>query len=309
MHHDEPSGAVDLRVTLAHGRKRDALDLVNPVMTASGTFGTSGEASRFAHGRRLGAWVTPGVARVARRPRGERLLEATAGVLCATPYPTVAARWLLRQFASPRDRHTPVIVNLPVSDIDEAAELAVRFEEDGAAVAVELNLMDGGGPVAAARVVRAVLDRCSLPLIAKVSPAGGDVVAAARAVVAAGADAVCVAGTFPAMALDLRHRRARAGHAAVLAGPAVKPLTLRLVTDVTAAVPAPVIASGGVASWRDAVEFLLAGATAVQVGTASFADPGTAFDVVDGLAAFLRDTGERDVRSLIGAGRAVPAGI
>jgi dihydroorotate dehydrogenase (NAD+) catalytic subunit len=307
MRHDETVPAsVDLRVTLAAGRKRDALELANPVMAASGTFGVDGGASRFGDGRRLGAWVTPGVTRAAHRGRGPRLADAVGGVLCATPYPSVAARWLLRRIAAPRADQTPVIVNLPVLDLDEAAGLALRFEDEGNVAAVELDLLACGEPAAAARAVRLVVDRCSLPLIAKLSPAGGDVVAGARAVVEAGADAVCVAGTFPALAVDVYGRHARLGSEAVLAGPAVKPLTLRLLYDVVGAVSAPVIASGGVATWRDAVEFLLAGATAVQVGTASFADPGVGFDIVDGLAAFMRETGESDVTALSGAGRATP---
>jgi dihydroorotate dehydrogenase (NAD+) catalytic subunit len=294
---------VDLRVALAHGRKRDALVLANPVMTASGTLGADGGGIRFGNGRRLGAWVTPGVSRVARRPYHPSLLEAPAGVVCATPYPTVSSRWLLPKLAEGHARETPVIVNLPAFDIDETAALAMRFEEDGTVAAVELDLSACDDLDAIAQTVGAVFDSCTLPLIAKLSPAGGDVVAGARAAVAAGADAVCVAGTFPALTVDLSGRRARLGARPVLAGAATKPMTLRLVYDVAGAVPVPVIASGGVVTWHDAVQYLQAGATAVQVGTASFANPAAAFDTIDGLTVFLRDAGEGNVRALIGAGR------
>lgn len=302
------AASIDLRVTLAAGRKRDALALANPVIAAAGAFGVGRELPRTPVGRSLGAVVTPAVAATARRRAGPLLAEASAGLLCAVPYPTLSLSRFLRDLASRRhDGHPPLLVNLPAVDLDECLAVAHRLDETAGVAGIELDLSAARDRDTVERVVDAVRAVSSLPLVAKLTPACGDIVAAALGAARAGADAIGVAGTVPALAVDIRARRLRFGGAeAVLTGPAVKPLTLRLVYDVAGTVPLPIVASGGVATWADAVEFLMAGATAVEVGVIAFADPTAPFAVLDGLAAFLRETGERDVRALIGAGRASP---
>jgi dihydroorotate dehydrogenase (NAD+) catalytic subunit len=311
-----------LAVTLAPGRKGDPLELSNPVLAAAGTFGIGTELQRIVEPSRLGAVITPGIARSTRSPRDRHgapcrviVAETPAGLLVAPQYPTVGYRVALRDLAPLlATRDATVIANLPAYDADECEEVSAVLAEDSTVAAIELDtpaIWDGTGESSAVvAAVRGIVQRVRQvwhgPLIVKLAYADA---AAARAAAAreGGADVISLGGGFPGVVV--RRREAGAGWRRVagrLVGPATRPLALGLIGSVVEAVDVPVIASGGITTGSDAVEFLLAGATAVQVGSATFASPRAAADVVDGIAAYLAQNGETDVRRIIGAAPELP---
>lgn len=299
--------APDLRVDLG------PLSLANPVMTASGTFGYGAEFSALVDLRRLGAIVVKGIS-LAPRPGNPppRIVETACGMLNAIGLENVG----LKRFVSDkmpwlRTLRSPVIVNILGDSVEEYAELAGALSAVPGISGLEVNIscpnVKKGGvafgtvPDMAAAVTRAVSAASDLPLIVKLSPNVTDIVAMARAVADNGADAISLINTLIGMAIDVRTRRPRLANViGGLSGPAVKPVALRMVWQVASAVRIPVIGIGGIGTAEDAIEFLLAGASAVQVGTANFYNPAASMDILDGLAAWLREQGETSVRAVIG---------
>ena len=299
--------APDLRVDLG------PLSLANPVMTASGTFGYGAEFSALVDLRRLGAIVVKGIS-LAPRPGNPppRIVETACGMLNAIGLENVG----LKRFVSDkmpwlRTLRSPVIVNILGDSVEEYAELAGALSAVPGISGLEVNIscpnVKKGGvafgtvPDMAAAVTRAVRAASDLPLIVKLSPNVTDIVAMARAVADNGADAISPINTLIGMAIDVRTRRPRLANViGGLSGPAVKPVALRMVWQVASAVRIPVIGIGGIGTAEDAIEFLLAGASAVQVGTANFYNPAASMDILDGLAAWLREQGETSVRAVIG---------
>ena len=299
--------APDLRVDLG------PLSLANPVMTASGTFGYGAEFSALVDLRRLGAIVVKGIS-LAPRPGNPppRIVETACGMLNAIGLENVG----LKRFVSDkmpwlRTLRSPVIVNILGDSVEEYAELAGALSAVPGISGLEVNIscpnVKKGGvafgtvPDMAAAVTRAVRAASDLPLIVKLSPNVTDIVAMARAVADNGADAISLINTLIGMAIDVRTRRPRLANViGGLSGPAVKPVALRMVWQVASAVRIPVIGIGGIGTAEDAIEFLLAGASAVQVGTANFYTPAASMDILDGLAAWLREQGETSVRAVIG---------
>lgn len=303
---------MNLSVELAPRHPR-GLRLRNPVMTASGTFGYGVEYVGVVDVERLGAIVTKGTTprpRVGSPP--PRVWETPAGMLNAIGLNNGGVEELVRELA-PRwaGWSVPVIVNLAAERLDDFVAAAARLDEAPTIAALELNvscpnvengLLFGCLPETAADVTRAVRAVWSRPLIVKLTPNAADVVAVAQAVAAAGADALCMGNTYLGMAIDIERRRpALANVTGGLSGPAIKPLTLHLVYRIAQAVDVPIIGAGGVVSAEDALEYLMAGATAVQVGTAHFANPAASVEIVQGLARWLRAHRVADVRELIGA--------
>ncbi|HQW51215.1 MAG TPA: dihydroorotate dehydrogenase, partial [Tepidiformaceae bacterium] len=289
----------DLSVDLAPGRKF-SLPLRNPVMPASGTFSWGLEFARHFDINRLGAVVSKGVTMA---PRGgnpqPRVAETPAGMLnsiglqnigiheCITAMAPAWARW-----------DVPVIVNIAADSVEEFGEMARMLDGVPGIAGIELNIscpnVDTGGMEigqsveASARATRAAVRNTDLPVIVKLTPNVTDPVALAVACANEGAAAICAINTVLGLAIDTRRRkpilpRARGG----LSGPAIKPIALRIVYDVARAVPIPVIGCGGIATGEDAVEFLMAGATAVQVGTATFANPRALLEVVEGIESWM----------------------
>ena len=299
--------APDLRVDLG------PLSLANPVMTASGTFGYGAEFSALVDLRRLGAIVVKGIS-LAPRPGNPppRIVETACGMLNAIGLENVG----LKRFVSDkmpwlRTLRSPVIVNILGDSVEEYAELAGALSAVPGISGLEVNIscpnVKKGGvafgtvPDMAAAVTRAVRAASDLPLIVKLSPNVTDIVPMARAVADNGADAISLINTLIGMAIDVRTRRPRLANViGGLSGPAVKPVALRMVWQVASAVRIPVIGIGGIGTAEDAIEFLLAGASAVQVGTANFYNPAASMDILDGLAAWLREQGETSVRAVIG---------
>jgi dihydroorotate dehydrogenase (NAD+) catalytic subunit len=297
---------VDLAVTL--GR----LTLRNPVLVASGTFGYVRELAGAVDLGRLGG-VIPKT--VTRHPRlgnpPPRTIETPSGMLNAIGLDNDGIdHFLAHHLPYLRTLPTAVIANVAGENEREFAELAERVGGESGLAAVELNLscpnVSGGvdfaiDPEVTRRVVRQARAVCPLPIIAKLTPNVTDIVPVAAAAAEAGADAVALVNTFVGMAIDWRRRRPILGNVTGgLSGPAIKPLALRLVWQVARRVRIPVIGIGGIAGIDDVMEFLIAGASAVQVGTANFYDPTAAQRIVEQLPAALAHVGAATVREAVG---------
>lgn len=305
---------MNLTVELAPKRKRGLL-LANPVMAASGTFGYGLELAKVFDIQRLGAIVCKGT--TLRRRRGNpqlRTVETPAGMLNSIGLQNIGVEALIRDMAPIwATWRVPVIVNIAGESIDEYAALARRLDGVPGVSGLELNiscpnvangLEFGSDPEMAAALTAAVARETTLPVIVKLTPNVSDIAAVARAVAEAGADALTLINTYPAMAIDVKSRRPALGWSfGGLSGPALKPIALRLVYLVAEAVDVPVIGCGGIMTGLDALEYILAGATAVQVGTATFLNPRATLDVVEGIHHFMEQEGIQDIHDLIGAAR------
>ena len=303
---------VNLNVDLAAGRKSSLL-LANPVMTASGTFGIGLEFVKVFDIQRLGAIVSKAVTLRPRRGNPQpRIAETAAGMINSIGLQNIGLQALLRDVAPTwATWRVPVIVNIAGESVDEYADLARGLDDAQGVSGLEVNiscpnvedgLVFGTDPRAAAEVTAAVRRQTTLPVIVKLTPNAADVVAVARAVVDAGADALTLVNTFPAMAIDIEARRPALGWGSGgLSGPALKPIAVKMVYDVAGAVDVPIIGCGGIMCGRDAVEYLMAGASAVQVGTATFRNPRAPLDVLEGLEEFMERHDVEDVVDLVGA--------
>jgi len=290
------------------------IELKNPVMTASGTFGYGPEFAEYLDLNSLGGIITKGLSL---KPRAgnptPRIVETCGGMLNAIGLQNVGIdEFISSKVPYYRTIDTRVIANFFGTTVEEYAELAGRLDAIPEVAGVEVNIscpnvkqggiVFGTDPGAASAVVEAVREKTIKPVIVKLSPNVTDIVAMARACEDAGADALSVINTITAMAIDLKTRRpVLANVTGGLSGPAIKPIALRMVWQVARAVEVPVIGIGGIMTATDALEFLLVGATAVQVGTASFLDPGAAGRIIREMEQYLVDNGIADVRELIGA--------
>lgn len=305
---------MNLSVELAPRSKRGLL-LANPVMAASGTFGYGLEMAKELDIQRLGAIVCKGT--TLRRRRGNpqpRMVETAAGMLNSIGLQNMGVEALIRDIAPVwATWRVPVVVNIAGERVDEYARLARRLDGVPGVSGLELNiscpnvatgLAFGSSPQMAAAVTAAVRRETTLPVIVKLTPNVGDIVGVAQAAADAGADALTLINTFPAMAIDVKNRRPALGWTfGGLSGPALKPIALRLVFQTAAAVDVPVIGCGGIMRGVDAIEYILAGASAVQVGTATFVNPRATIDVLQGMERFLEEEGVDDIRHLVGAAR------
>ncbi|KAA0888282.1 dihydroorotate dehydrogenase [Oryzomonas rubra] len=298
----------DLSVSIA------GLELRNPVMTASGTFGYGEEFAEYVDLETIGAFVTKGLSL---RPRAgnptPRIVETPGGMLNAIGLQNVGIdAFIEKKVPFLRSVATPAIANFFGNTIDEYAELARRLDAIPEIAGLEVNIscpnvkqggiVFGTDPQCAFQVVTACREATIKPLIVKLSPNVTDIVSMAKACSDAGADALSLINTLTGMAIDLERRRpVLANITGGLSGPAVKPVALRMVWQVARAVSLPIIGIGGIMNARDALEFILAGATAVQVGTASFINPGAAQEIAEGMEKWLAENGVEDVKSLIGA--------
>jgi dihydroorotate dehydrogenase (NAD+) catalytic subunit len=306
---------VSLQVDLAPGHKSGLL-LRNPVMTASGTFSWGQEFAKHFDISALGAMVSKGVTVEPRAGNKQpRVAETPAGMLNSIGLQNVGLDSVIRDMAPMwAGWDIPVVVNIAGDSIDEFGDMAAALDGLPGIAALELNIscpnVDIGGieigqdPASSARATRAAVRRTDLPVIVKITPNVTDPVGLALACEAEGAAAICAINTVLGMRIDIRRRqpvlpRARGG----LSGPAIKPIALRMVYDIANAVRVPVIGCGGISTGEDALEFLMAGATAVQVGTATFANPRAPLDVLDGLTAWLKANRVDDVNAVIGCAR------
>ncbi len=294
--------------------KVGSLELANPVLAASGTFGYGREFAKYLDLNRLGGVVTKGLSLEPRDGNPPpRIVETAAGMLNAIGLANVGAEVFLEEklpFLAALD--CKVVVNLYAEGIDQFAGLAERLRGAEGIDALEINVscpnVKGGGvafgvdPISVAAVTRAVRENSDLPVWVKLTPNVTDPVPIALAAQKAGAEALSLINTIMGMAIDARRRTPRLANVmGGLSGPAIKPVGLRMVHLVSRAVDIPVVGLGGIMTGEDAAEYLLAGATAVQVGTASFGDPSSCQRVADELAQFCAQEGVADVNELVGA--------
>ena len=290
------------------------LRLANPVMTASGTFGYGTEASHLFDIQKLGAIVCKGTTLEPREGNPQpRIMETAGGILNSIGLQNIGVDALIREKAPIWAKwRVPVIVNIAGKTVEEYAKVASKLEAVAGVSAIEVNIScpnvkEGGAefgahPRCAAQVTAAVKAATSLPVIVKLTPNITDIAQVAKAVAEAGADAISLINTLKGMTIDIYKRRPLLGSVTGgLSGPAIKPVALYMVYEVAQAVEVPVIGCGGIATARDAIEFIMAGATAIQVGTASFSNPRAPLDVLEGIVEFLRQEGIEDITELIGA--------
>jgi dihydroorotate dehydrogenase (NAD+) catalytic subunit len=307
--------SVDLSVQLAPGRRRGLL-LANPVMTASGTFGYGTEYSQLFDIQRLGAIVCKGTTLEPREGNPQpRLVETAGGVINSIGLQNIGVKALVREKAPVwAGWRVPVIVNIAGENVDEYRRLAQALDGVKGISGIEVNIscpnISAGGAAfgvdaeSAAPVVKAVREATSLTVIVKLTPNTGDIVGVAKAVVEVGADAVSLINSVKAMAIDVKTRRPTIGSVTGgLSGPAIKPIALAMVYEVAGAVDVPVIGCGGIASANDALEFIMVGAGAVQVGSATYSNPRAALDVLEGIEKFMEKEGIKSLKELIGAAR------
>ena len=291
-----------------------ALVLQNPVMPASGTFGYGTEYADLVDIQRLGAVVTKGVTLVPWQGNPQpRIWETASGMLNSIGLENIGVAEVVNAKAPMWSSWgVPVIVNIAGHTVREYAEVARRLDGVPGVAALEVNIscpnVSAGGiefgvnPAAAAEVTSCVRAETSLPLIVKLSPNVSDITQIALAIVDAGADALCVANTLRGTAIDIQRRAFRLGRpVGGLSGAAIKPVALHLVNRVAAVVSVPIIGCGGIMTHEDALEFILAGASAVQVGTATFTDPGSMMHIIHGLDAFIRTHGIQHLAELRGS--------
>ena len=290
------------------------LVIKNPVMTASGTFGYGLEYADLMDISRLGAIIVKGTTAEPRQGNPyPRMAETPAGMLNAVGLQNRGVDYFVDKiYPAIRSIDTAMIVNVGGSTVETYVECAEKIAALDDIPAIELNIscpnVKQGGmgfglcASSAAEVVRAVRRVYPRTLIVKLSPNVTDITEIARAVEAEGADAVSLINTLLGMAIDAERRKPILSTVTGgLSGPCVKPVALRMVWQTAKAVRIPVIGLGGIASWRDAVEFMLAGATAVQIGTSNFVDPTVSLKVIDGIAAYCERHGFHHASELVGA--------
>ena len=293
--------------------KIGSLELKNPVMTASGTFGYGTEYADFMDINRLGAIIVKGTTLNPRQGNPyPRMAETPSGMLNAVGLQNKGVDYFVDHiYPEVRKFQTNVIVNVSGSSIEDYAQCASIINTLDDIPAIELNIscpnVKQGGmafgvkPESAAQVVSAVRKAYDKTLIVKLSPNVTDITEIARAVEGAGADSVSLINTMLGMAIDAEKRKPILSTiTGGMSGPAVKPVALRMVWQTAKAVKIPVIGLGGICSATDAIEFLLAGASAIQIGTANFIDPSISEKVVDGIADYLQRHGYNSVEDIIG---------
>ncbi len=299
--------AADLSVAI--GRLR----LANPVMVASGTFGFGEEYSGLLDVDALGALVTKGISLEPRRGNPPpRTVETPAGMLNSVGLENPGVEsFIENKMPWLRTLRAAVIVNIFGSSAAEYAELAGRLDAVEGIGALEVNISCpnvkhggmafGADPEIAAKVAKQVLDNTRLPVLVKLTPNVTDITEVARRVAAAGVDGLTLINTLRGMALDYRTGKPLLGNViGGLSGPAIRPVAVRAVYEVARAVEIPLVGCGGICCWQDALEFMRAGATAVQIGSATFRFPSTALECLQGVEKFLTHGGYTSVAELVG---------
>ncbi len=289
------------------------LGLKNPVMTASGTFGYGIEFADFVPLERLGGVIVKGTTLNPREGNDyPRMAETASGMLNCVGLQNKGVDYFCNHiYPEIRSIGTNMIVNVSGSSPEDYAECAARIGELDDIPAIELNIscpnVKLGGMAfgvtcaGASSVVKAVRERYNKPIIVKLSPNVTDIADIARACEAEGADAVSLINTLMGMAIDVERRKSMLSiGTGGLSGPAVKPVALRMVWQVAKAVKIPVVGLGGICNAIDAIEFMMAGATAIEIGTANFLDPTVTIKVVDGINSWLDSHGCKSVKEIIG---------
>lgn len=293
--------------------KVGGLSLKNPVMTASGTFGYGLEFADFVDLNRLGGFIVKGTTLHPREGNDyPRMAETPQGMLNCVGLQNKGVDYFCEHiYPQLKDIDSNVLVNVSGNTPEDYAECAARIDALPGIPGIELNIscpnVKSGGMAfgvtceGAASVVKAVRERYHKTLIVKLSPNVTDIASIAQTVEAEGADAVSLINTLMGMSIDIERRASRLSiGTGGLSGPCVKPVALRMVWQVARAVQIPVVGLGGIMNATDALEFMMAGATAVEIGTANFIDPAVTVKVIDGMNAWLDDHGVKDIHEIIG---------
>ncbi|MCI9540195.1 MAG: dihydroorotate dehydrogenase [Lachnospiraceae bacterium] len=297
---------MNTKVTIA------GVELQNPVMTASGTFGSGAEYSEFIDLNALGAVVTKGVSNVPwQGNKTPRIAETYGGMLNAIGLQNPGVDIMIkRDIPFLRQYNTKIIVNVCGKSEQDYCEVVERLSEEPVDM-LEINIScpnvkEGGiafgqDTKAVESITKAVKKYAKQPVIMKLSPNVTSIVDMAKAAEAGGADVLSLINTLTGMKIDIHKRNfALANQTGGLSGPAIKPVAVRMVYQAAHAVKLPIIGMGGISNWEDAVEFLLAGATAISVGTANFYNPTATIEIVKGIEAYLEKYGYTDVKEIIG---------
>lgn len=290
------------------------IELKNPVMTASGTFGYGQEFDELIDLGRLGGIVVKGLSLLpAPGNPPPRIIETPCGMLNAIGLENIGIEaFINKKLPFLKQFPTPVFVNLYGKTVEEYAELASRLNDVDDVAGIEVNIscpnVKAGGVAfgvdscAAADVISRVREKTDKPLMVKLSPNVTDIVEIAKSVEGAGADSISLINTITGMSIDIKKRRpVLANITGGLSGPAIKPVALRMVWQVARKVKVPVIGIGGIMNANDAVAFFIAGASAVQVGTANFINPRATIDIIEGIETYLINNNINDINELIGS--------
>ena len=301
------SSSPDLRVDIG------SLELQNPVMTASGTFGYAREFEHLVNLQRLGGIIVKGISLAPRAGNPPpRIVETACGMLNSIGLQNVGVkRFIDEKMIYLRTIGVPVVVNILGDSLDEYRQIAEGLAGVEGIAALEVNIscpnVTKGGvafgtdPKMAAAVTRVVKEAADVPVMVKLSPNVSDIARIACAVEDAGADSLSLINTLIGMAIDIKSRKpVLANVIGGLSGPAIKPVALRMVYEVARSVQIPVIGIGGIDSTEDALEFLIAGATAGQIGTANFVNPGISEQIVEGISTYVEEQNLSSIRELIG---------
>lgn len=290
------------------------MKMKNPVMTASGTFGCGEEYADYVDLNRLGGIVVKGLSlkpRLGNPP--PRIMETAAGMLNAVGLQNVGVDAFIEEKLSfLRNYNVAVIANIYGESYTEYAQVAGKLSAAPGVHALEVNvscpnvkkggLSFGADPKAAAEVTRRVKAETHLPVIVKLTPNVTDITVIARAVEEAGADAVSLINTLTGMSIDLKNRTPHLKNiTGGLSGPAIKPVALRMVWQVAQKVSIPVIGMGGIMTAEDALEFMVAGAKAVQIGTANFINPRATMEIIDGMRRYLQENKIKSIKDIVGS--------
>jgi len=297
----------DLSLTLC------GIDMANPVVTCSGTSGNGRELARFLDLDALGAFTAKSIT-IDKRPGNPnpRIAECTGGILNSIGIQSKGVRnFIDEDLPYLRQSKVPVIVSISGTLMDEYARLAEILDSQEGIAALEVNIscpnLKAGGssfgadPLISGQIVKSVKNKTRLPVIAKLTPNVTDITVIARSVEENGADAVSLINTVAGMAIDIHSRRPKLGNVSGgLSGPAVKPIAVKKVWDTFNSVSIPIIGMGGINSWEDVIEFILAGSSAVGVGTGLFHNPLVVMDILEGITTFLKENGIERLNSLRG---------
>ncbi len=308
---------MNLQIELAP-RHKSGLLLKNPVMTAAGTFGYGIEYAKIAEIQRLGAIVCKGTTLHSRSGNAQpRTLETASGMLNAIGLQNPGVHRVIEKYARIWEAwQTPVIVNIAGETVREYVQIAEYLEGVPGVAGIEANVscpnvQEGGAvfgdsPKAVAYVTSAIRRVTTLPLIVKLSPNVSDVRSIAVAAASSGADAISLINTITGLSIDIHARRPTLANATGgLSGPAVKPIALRMVYEVARELRSshpyvPIIGLGGISNANDALEFLMVGASAIQIGTINFVNPHAGVEIIEGIEAFMRAEGIIDIQEMVG---------
>jgi len=295
---------------------RRSLRLSNPVMTASGTCGYGTEPGHLFDIQKLGALVCKGTTLEPKEGNPQpRIAETASGMLNSIGLENIGVKAIIRDKAPVWAKWSlPVIVNIAGEKVEDYARLAGMLDEVPGVSGLEINIscpnVKAGGaefgadPALAAEVTAAVRKATTLPMMVKLTPNTSDITKVARAVADAGADALTVINTLKGMAIDTARRRPLLGNiSGGMSGPAIKPVALYMVYQVAKTVKIPVVGCGGIATADDAIEFIMAGASAVQVGTAAFTNPRAPLDILEGIERFMAKEKIENLSELVGTAR------